>query len=277
MAPPIRRGFLFAKAIRIWYIEIMEYGYDQFKRDILKLTDIDLDSYKEKQMKRRIDSLLQTKGVEDYFRFVRMLRSDQVLLEEFIEYVTINVSEFFRNPEQWEILEKEVIPRLESKEKIRIWSAACSTGDEPYSLAMLFMKHFPKERFSIVATDIDEKAIKMAKAGEYHPKSVEHMPKEYFQYFTRNENGKYLLSNEIKRMVTFKKHNLFKDEYPRMVDLLVCRNVLIYFTEDVKADIFRKFYKSISGGGVLFLGNTEQMMDYKEIGYKRISSFFYEK
>lgn len=255
----------------------MEYTYEQFKKEVYKLTDIDLDSYKEKQMKRRIDSLLVSKGVEDYFRFVLLLRDNKELLEEFIEYVTINVSEFFRNPEQWDILEHDIIPKLSSKEKIRIWSAACSTGDEPYSLAMLFLKYMPKERFSIIATDIDEKAIQMAKTGEYHKKSLEHLPSEYLKYFTQNEQGKYVISRDIKRMVSFKKQNLFKDDYPRMVDLLVCRNVLIYFTEEMKEEIFKKFFKSISYGGILFLGNTEQVIDYKETGFNRIASFFYEK
>ena len=92
------------------------------------MTDIDLDSYKEKQMKRRIDSLLSSKGMKDYYEFLRLLKNDPKVLEEFIEYITINVSEFFRNPEQWTYVEKEVLPKLCVKNDLKIWSAACSTG-----------------------------------------------------------------------------------------------------------------------------------------------------
>ena len=255
----------------------MDYTYEQFKREIRTLTDIDLDSYKERQMKRRIESLLSSKGMKDYFAYLRVLKTDKAALEEFIEYITINVSEFFRNPEQWAYLEKEVLPVLCKKKDIKIWSAACSTGDEPYTIALIMKNKFPDVRFSLLATDIDEKAIMMAKTGEYSKKSIANVPKEYMSYFTLQENGKYAVSKEIKKCVSFKKHNLFKDVYPKNVDLLVCRNVLIYFTEEKKDEIFREYYRSLSRGGILFLGNTEQMIDYREIGYYRPAPFFYGK
>lgn len=255
----------------------MEYTYEQFKREVYKLTGIDLSLYKERQMKRRIDSLLVSKNFPDYFKFIQALRKDAKLLEDFIEYTTINVSEFFRNPDQWKYLEEEILPKFQNKERINIWSAACSTGDEPYTIAMLMLKYFNKFKFRITATDIDDKAILMAKAGEYHPKSIVNVPEEFRHYFTENENGRFALSDEVKKCVTFRKHNLFTDEFLNKIDLLVCRNVLIYFTEEVKDKIFLQFYESLNKGGVLFLGNTEQMIDYKSIGYSRSASFFYEK
>ena len=103
------------------------------------------------------------------------------------------------------------------------------------------------------------------------------VPEEFMKYFTVNDSGKYVISDDIKKLVTFQKHNLFTDEFVQNVDLLVCRNVLIYFTEEVKDKIFLQFYESLNKGGILFLGNTEQMIDYKSIGYSRSASFFYEK
>ena len=241
------------------------------------MTDIDLDSYKERQMKRRIDSLIATKGFTDYFHFIRRLNEDKELLQEFIEYITINVSEFFRNPEQWDYLEKEILPNYLAKDSLRIWSAGCSTGDEPYTISLIMLKYRKKGSFSVLATDIDENAISMAKAGEYGKKSISNVPKEHLDKFTLNENGKYAIAPEIKRCVTFKKHNLFKDPYPKNIDLLVCRNALIYFTEEKKAEIFEQFYKSLSPGGILFLGNTEQVINFKEIGFERIAPFYYIK
>ncbi len=255
----------------------MDYSYEQFKREILRLTGIDLGLYKERQMKRRIDSLLVSKNYSDYFQYLMALKKDQNLLDDFIEYTTINVSEFFRNPEQWKFLEEDILPKFQEKERITIWSAACSTGDEPYSLAMLLLKYFNKFKFKIYATDIDEKAIKMAKTGEYSAKSIVNVPEEFKSYFTLQENGKYAINDEIKKCVTFQKHNLFTDPFIRKVDILVCRNVLIYFTEEVKDRIFHQFHESLNKGGILFLGNTEQMIDYKKIGFGRYASFFYEK
>ncbi len=255
----------------------MNYTFEQFKNEIYAITDIDLNSYKERQMKRRIDSFLGSNGCPEYYKAVNLIRTDSEFRTEFIEYITINVSEFFRNPEQWEYLEKEIIPMLKDKPKVRIWSAACSTGDEPYTLAMIFLKYLPRTRLSILATDIDAKAISMAKEGVYSHKSIASVPKEYLQYFTKNEAGKYVISDEIKKCVTFKKHNLFKDEYPININLLVCRNVLIYFTEEKKNEIFKQYYKSLARGGVLFLGNTEQVVNYRDIGFDRKASFFYEK
>jgi len=255
----------------------MEYSYEQFKKEIYRMTDIDMDSYKERQMKRRIDSLVSSKGMQDYYAFLRLLKSNPKELEEFIEYITINVSEFFRNTEQWIYLEKEVLPVICAKKEIKIWSAACSTGDEPYTISMIMKKKFPDTAFTLIATDIDEKAILAAKAGVYPPKSITRVPAEYKEFFSETADGKFEVSKDIKRCVTFRKHNLFKDVYPKNLDLLVCRNVLIYFTEEKKDEIFRMYYQCLSKGGVLFLGNTEQMIDYRKTGYQRIAPFFYIK
>ena len=255
----------------------MDSSYEIFKNVILRMTDIDLSCYKERQMKRRIDSYAQNKGFNDYNSFADFLRRDPDQLASFVDYITINVSEFFRNPEQWEYLENEVIPKLSQKSKVRIWSAACSTGDEPYSLAMLFLKYLPRVRFSITATDIDDLSIAAAREGIYSAKSIKAVPEEFRGYFTQVANEKYAIAPEIKKCVNFRKHNLLKDEFPMNMDLIVCRNVLIYFTEEKKEELFKQFYDSLGRGGILFLGNTEQMMDYRSIGYTRMASFFYEK
>ena len=111
----------------------MLYDYEYFKREILSLTTIDLNAYKEKQMKRRIDTLIAKHKITGYDKYVCALKSDKELFDEFVGYITINVSEFYRNPEQWKILETEIIPDLIQKfgKNLKVWSAACSTGDEP--------------------------------------------------------------------------------------------------------------------------------------------------
>ena len=134
----------------------MTYDYEYFKREVLSLTGIDLNCYKEKQMKRRIDTLIAKHKIEGYDRYVHALKTDKDLFEEFVSYITINVSEFYRNPEQWKLLDEEVIPELVKRfgRNLKIWSAACSTGDEPYSLVMALSRHVPLNNIRIYATDI---------------------------------------------------------------------------------------------------------------------------
>ncbi len=114
----------------------MAFDYEYFKKEVFALTKIDLNAYKEKQMKRRIDTLIAKHKVTGYDKFVAKLRDDKVVFDDFVNYLTINVSEFYRNPEQWRLMDKEIIPELIGRfgKNLKIWSAACSTGDEPYSL-----------------------------------------------------------------------------------------------------------------------------------------------
>ncbi len=113
----------------------MGYDYEYLKQQIFSLTSIDLNAYKERQMKRRIDTLIDKHGIKGYDKYVEQLKKDKALFEEFVNYITINVSEFYRNPEQWKIMDEQIIPELISRfgKNLKVWSAACSTGDEPYS------------------------------------------------------------------------------------------------------------------------------------------------
>lgn len=255
----------------------MAYDYEYFKKAVLDLTKIDLNAYKEKQMKRRIDTLISKNKIVGYDSYVAALKSDNNLFEEFVNYLTINVSEFYRNPEQWQIMDKDIIPELIKKfgNNLKVWSAACSTGDEPYSLVMALSRHLPLDKIRIHATDLDKQVIAKAKVGLYGEKSIASVPADLKKKYFTKIGPSYQISDEIKSRVDFSEHNLLRDTYPTDCNLIVCRNVLIYFTEEAKEEVFRKFYKSIKPGGYLFIGNTEQIINYKEIGYTRKNSFFY--
>lgn len=258
----------------------MAYGYEEFKKDVYKLTNINLDMYKERQMKRRIESLIDRKGFQSFDDFFKGMKQDKALLRTFVSYLTINVSQFYRNPGQWETFEKEMIPYLKKSygDKITIWSAACSTGDEPYTLAMIMSKYIPTSKIKIIATDIDEDVIAFAKEGIYTEKSLVDLPDEYKKkYFKKVDNFHSQISDEIKSCVTFKKHNLLEDAYFKDVSMIVCRNVVIYFTEDAKDDVYRKFHGALSKDGLLFIGNTEQILHAKEMGFQAVKTFFYKK
>ena len=230
-------------------------------------------------MKRRIDTLIGKTKAKSYDEYVSLLKTDKNVLEQFVNFLTINVSEFYRNPDQWQILDKKIFPELIQKfgKNLKIWSAACSTGDEPYSLVMAFSRHLPLNQISITATDIDKQVIEKAKLGLYNDKSIAAVPDDFKKKYFTKIGPSYKISDEIKARVQFQQHNLLKDPYPDKCDLIVCRNVLIYFTEEAKDEIFRKYNSCLKTGGILFIGSTEQIMNYKEIGYDRKSSFFYVK
>ena len=245
----------------------------------MKLASIDLNAYKEKQMKRRIDTLIGKHKIEGYDKYVQGLKTDKELFDEFVNYITINVSEFYRNPEQWKLLDEQVIPELISKfgKNLKIWSAACSTGDEPYSLVMALSRHLPLSNIKIYATDLDKQVIAKAKVGLYADKSIVSVPADLKKKYFTQVGPSYKISKEIMDRVEFKEHNLLKDSYPTNYHMIVCRNVLIYFTDEAKEEVFRKFCRSLARGGVLFIGSTEQIINYKEIGYEKKNSFFYQK
>lgn len=257
----------------------MANDYEYFKSKIYSMTGIDLNSYKEKQMKRRIDSLIARHKVSGYENFVELLKTNKETFEEFINYLTINVSEFYRNPEQWDYMDKTIIPELIKKfgKNLKIWSAACSTGDEPYSLVMALSRHIPLNQIKIYATDLDKQVLAKAKVGLYTEKAIAGVPDDLKKMYFEKIGLSYQIKKEIKDRVTFAEHNLLADNYGKDYNMIVCRNVLIYFTEEAKEMVFRKYYQSLTPGGFLFIGSTEQIVNYSEIGYTRKNSFFYGK
>ncbi|WP_069997624.1 CheR family methyltransferase [Cellulosilyticum sp. I15G10I2] len=253
-------------------------NYETFKIQVLDLTGINLSAYKENQMKRRIDAIVKKNQCNNYSEYIILLKSNASSLQEFVTYLTINVTEFFRNPSQWDILEKQIFPLLlQKKRQIKIWSAACSTGDEPYSLAMVLSKFMPLNQINIIATDLDKEVLEKARAGQYIGRSIANVPKEFQEkYFTENK-GIYSIRPNLKECITFKQHNLLKDPYPSSIDLIVCRNVLIYFTEEAKKQIYTNFNRALADDGILFVGSTEQIIMCQDYGFESYKIFFYQK
>lgn len=256
--------------------------YKEFVKAFYLQSGIDLNLYKEKQMKRRLTSLAEKHGYKSFMSFFSAMMKDRKLYDIFINYMTINVSEFYRNPGQWKLLETVIIPMLSSKKKdfsnIKIWSSACSTGDEPYTVVMLLNKFVPLNRIKILASDIDLAALEKAKRGIYPERSIKDLPAEFKnKYFSRLNETTYKISEEVINCVEFKQINLLADPYPKENDLIICRNVLIYFTEEAKHNIYMKFNKALAKDGILFLGNTEQIISSIKFGFKPIHTFFYQK
>ncbi|WP_210365497.1 protein-glutamate O-methyltransferase CheR [Bacillus sp. REN3] len=256
----------------------MQLDYENFTVKIHQKTGINLALYKEAQMKRRLTSLYQKKGFSSFSEFFSALNKDTQLMNEFLDRMTINVSEFYRNAKRWEVLETTILPELLSNTPYpRIWSAACSTGEEPYTIAMLLSRHIPLSKFQILATDIDENVLAKAKLGVYSERSLTEVPKEVIAKHFDRDGDYYKVSDEIKRTVTFRKQNLLSDAFSGPFDLIVCRNVLIYFTEEAKDVLYHKFSGALRTGGVLFVGSTEQIFNPGAYGLETADTFFYRK
>lgn len=256
----------------------MDNSWEWFIKRFETLSKIDLTAYKRPQMERRINSFMRSAGVQQYKDFIILLTNDANLYRKFLEHITINVSEFFRNANHWQVLEKQVIPELiKERRGIRVWSAGCSTGEEPYSLAMMIKEKKVPVIERILATDIDQEVLDKAVKGVYSSKGVQGVPPSYLTRYFKRSGDSYQISEEIRTMVNFQRQDMLKDAFGRDFDLILCRNVVIYFTEETKNRLYMKFAKALRSKGVLFIGSTEQIFQARELGLKSIATFFYQK
>ncbi|TQR19775.1 CheR family methyltransferase [Psychrobacillus vulpis] len=252
--------------------------YIKFVESVKLKTGIDLAAYKEAQMRRRLTSLYEKKGYKNFVEFYQALDKDRDLMNEFLDRMTINVSEFYRNGKRWEVLQHKIFPKLLSENKrLKIWSAACSTGEEPYTTAMVLSNYVPLSQISVNATDLDENAIQRAKIGIYPERSLAEVPEDMKLKYFEQQGQFFKVDDAIKKTAHFKKHNLLKDTYEKNYDLIICRNVMIYFTEEAKDKIYHNFSESLRSGGILFVGSTEQIFNPSKYGFETEDTFFYRK
>ena len=253
--------------------------YSQVKRSIRGLLDINLDDYKDEQMKRRLDSWLVRAGAPTWTEYLHRLRGDAKELGRLRDYLTINVSSFFRDPERWQALRQTVLPALlAGRPRLRIWSAGCSIGLEPYSLAMLLDEVTPGRRHVILATDLDRGALAKARArGPFSAEDVQNVTAAQRQAYFEPAGPPWHLQASLAGRVTFREQNMLADEFESDFDLIVCRNVVIYFTEAAKAQLYPKFWRALRPGGVLFVGGTEIVPKAQDLGFRNGGISFYQR
>ena len=249
-----------------------------FEEWVLKEYKINLSAYKSNQLHRRILSLMSRVGANSVEEYITLLKKQPEQKQKFLDFITINVSEFFRNPEIFdELKEKLKTELLPNNKSLKIWSAACSIGAEPYSIAMILASLSNDFNHKILATDIDNTILDRAKKGEYAASEIKNIKKEYLDKYILKKDDKYTVDIKIRNMVSFKKHDLILQDYEGKFDLIVCRNVVIYFNQDIKDEIYKKFSNSLINGGLLFVGATESIYNYKEYGFEKASTFIYRK
>jgi len=233
------------------------------------------------RLRKRLTALSLTE-FSDYYEYLQKLSGEHKRkeYEELLDVVSTNETYFFRNERHFETLMDVCLPelsRVKKDKKLKIWSAACSTGEEPYSIAICVlecMKYFPGWEIEILATDIAPSVLEFAKDGTYSGRRIEKVSPEHLKkYFTLEdkEKGIYTVNNELKKLVKFSYHNFFKSPFPVNVDVIFCRNVMIYFDRIHQKNLVADFYKSINDTGYLFIGHSETLHSISEdFIYKKI-------
>ncbi len=260
----------------------MTLSFDEFTEQAIKIINIDLKGYKIKRVQRRTDSIMKRYDVANYEECLTLLKKDPKFKEAYLDHFTINTSEFYRNPQNFKYLEKNIFPELFKQDKpIKIWSAPCSNGSEPYTIAiMLNNLQYNEKQYKILASDIDLNILEDAKDAIYNPNSVQNVPdeilKSYFNKFSETPI-RYQLNKEIIKKVTFEQKNLINDTYTQGWDLILSRNFFIYLTSNIKEMLTHKFTEALNPGGYLFLGNTEFIFNPGNFGLEKVYSSFYRK
>jgi len=233
----------------------------------------DFREYKKASVQRRVNKRLFENHLSTYLQYAELLDKDPEEYTSLFDTLLINVSEFFRDPEAWDIMANEIIPKImEKKSKgdaIRIWSAGCAVGEEPYSMAILLADKLGDSvkdyEIRIYATDIDEKALNEARRGIFPQERLKNVKKAYLDKYFAKEDGLYRVHRNIRQMVAFGRQDMVSDPPISHLDLIICRNVLIYFKAELQNRITIKFHYALNKNGFIFFGKSESLL----VGSKR--------
>lgn len=255
----------------------VDAGYTHFVAAMHDLTGINLASYKPDQTRRRVQGLLSHCEATGFSDYLHLLERDPARLRQFRDFLTINVSEFFRSPDRFAVLRETVLPRLlAGRTPLRVWSAGCSYGAEAYSLAILLEELTPGVRHEILATDIDERSLARAElAADFVEQDVRHVSsrERYFAW----RGGRLSLDPALAARVTFRSQDLLTGNFEGDFDLIVCRNVMIYFTREAKGRLAGAFHAALRPGGYVFCGSSEALRELPEAGFTPEAVGFYRK
>lgn len=240
---------------------------------------------KRELVRTRLHSRIQSYGFKSFAEYRDLLSSSKEgssELEVFTNLLTTNKTDFFREMSHFNFLTQKILPEWKKSGKtIKIWSSACSTGEEPYSLAMTLKLHAPKLEFKILATDIDTHVLNFAQNGVYSLEKKIEIPNEYMHFTQegkKSAEGWFRVTPEIKETVTFKQHNLIEKTSPgeNAFDLILCRNVLIYFSKETVNFVQEKMYTTSKPGGYFFIGHSESLQGMKKM-WKTLDASIFQK
>jgi chemotaxis protein methyltransferase CheR len=246
--------------------------FESYRKLIYNESGIHFTSTNRSILESRLRERLRENKVETVKKYFDQISKDKEELKNFLDSITTNLTRFFRNQAHFDCLEKHVIPELIKLKKavgnstIKIWSAGCSTGEEPYTIAMLLSEILPPPwKYEIVASDISLKCLMTAKEGLYNESKIVGIPDSYLKKYFDKVDGGYVVHSDIKSRIRFDYHNLKNDAGLRGLDLVFCRNVIIYFDEAAQTNVINNFYESMANKAFLFIGHSESLfgMDTK--------------
>jgi chemotaxis protein methyltransferase CheR len=242
-------------------------GYFDLK-EVIRRKGLDTHFYRDPYIQRRIDIRVKKNNLSSYGDYLVYLEKNPSEFQELVDCLAVNVTSFFRDGTPYHILRETLFPNLvsksaaEGKRSISVWSSACSTGEEPYSIAIsacesIFTKMKDGLKVQIIGSDIDDHALAAAKLGEYSRKEAEVIDDKILKRYFSSEGDRFVVKEILKEMVRFRKLNLISDPPLLNMDLVFCRNMLIYIQMDLQEQIFEKFYRALNPGGYLVIGKTE--------------------
>ena len=238
-------------------------AYQKLKNLLHEAVGLDCNGYRDEYLKRRFAIRLTATGTNTYRRYVRYLKKNPDEYNLVLNDLTVNYTTFFRDRDVYVYLEKTVLPRLFKSNEVKIWSAGCATGEEPYSLAILVQNLLGKKlanyKVTILASDLDMDALAKAVKGEYSRKQLNGLEDSLIGKYFSNNGGSYQVKDFVKQLVSFEKHNLMKPSLRKGFDLILCRNVMIFFSRESQQQIHMHFYNALREGGYLVIGKAEVM------------------
>jgi two-component system CheB/CheR fusion protein len=242
--------------------------FEALLRHVQESRGMDFRGYKRTSLRRRIGLRMEALGLDDFAAYRAHLEAEPAEFGDLLNTVLINVTSFFRDAEAWEVLKTQVIPTLianaDDGRPIRVWSVGCASGEEPYSIAMLLAEELGAVEFcrrvKIYATDLDEEALKVARLATYSPRGVEAVPANLLEKYFERTNNHYVFERELRKCVIFGRHNIVNDAPISRIDLLTCRNLLIYLEAETQALVLPRLHYALNRDGYLFLGKAETQL-----------------
>lgn len=245
-------------------------AFAALKARLVEKTGWDLGRFKENYLRRRVGARVRALGCAGWSDYGDLLERDPRELERLKDRLTVNVTEFLRDPDVWAEIETQVLPRLleaaaaRPLRELRVWSAGCSSGEEPYSLAMLALEAAERQgrgvAVRVLASDLDPAVLEKARGGLYPEAAFAHVPEPRRGRWTRAEGGGRRVSPELRKAVCFRVLDLFSSPPPPGLDLLLCRNVMIYFSRDLQQRLLRAYHQALRPGGIFVTGKTETVL-----------------
>lgn len=226
---------------------------------VSKKSGLKLEMYRESYLRRRIDFRIRVLGLKSLSEYYRYLRCNEKEVEELINAIAINVTEFMRDKTPFDFFMKRILPELSEKKVLRFWSAGCAYGEEAYSIAICALEA-TKSNFTVYATDIDEDCLQKAQLGIYRESQLRNLDEEIKKKYFERVGDRFKIKDFVKRRVRFKRHDLTSQEpVTKFLDAIFCRNVMIYFTEEQKAKVLEDFHSALVDGGYLIIGKSESI------------------